>query len=81
MAPNRLFTTLVTLIVVLPIIIIALIGMLGMLHDPEATDELAVWTTKAVVDYVAENLPSIAVSDIAGVFVGVVVSLFTRQGQ
>jgi len=78
---KQAITTLITLIVVLPIIVIYITGVLGMLHNPEATDEMVAWTIKAIFNYVAENLPSIAVSDIAGIFVGGMISLFTRRKQ
>lgn len=78
---KQAITTLIALTVLLPIIIIYLTGTLGMLHDPEATEEIGAWTIEAIVNYVAANLPYIVVSDIAGIIVGWVASLFTRREQ
>ena len=68
------------LAVVLPMFIIAITGMLGMLQStPETAQEIASSTIEAIVNYTAEKLPYIVISDVAGIIVGGIVSLFTGR--
>jgi hypothetical protein len=68
------------LAVILPIIVIALVGMLGMLQtDPATAQEIAASTTEAIINYVAEKLPYIVISDVAGIIFGGIASLFSRR--
>ena len=68
------------LAVVLPMIVIALMGMLGMLQsDPATAQEIASSTIEAIVNYTVEKLPYIVISDVAGIIVGGIVSLFTGR--
>ena len=68
-----------TAIVVLPIIFYFTAGVLGMLHaDTSTTQAVADSTITNIVNYVSNRLPEIALSDIAGAFVGAVAGSVTK---
>ena len=77
---EKTITTIASLAVIVPLLVIFISGALGMLYgDPNNVQEVANSTIEKVVDYVAEKLPYIIISDFAGIFAGIVVGIFTRR--
>ena len=78
---KRTIITIGAIAAILPIVIIFIAGWWGMLQEPGSDGEMANKTIEAIIDYMANRLPYIYISDMAGVLVGVVVSLFTKRSD
>jgi predicted membrane-bound mannosyltransferase len=67
------------LALLLPLFVIIAAGVSGMLKDgPGAAADTSSETITAIVNYMAENLPGLVISAIAGAVVGFLLSLLKR---
>jgi len=76
---KKAITTILGLFVLMPIFIIYVIGVIKMQLNPEAINQIAASTIEALITYVAEKMPYIAISDFAGLIVGRIISAFTES--
>jgi len=79
---KALFGTIGIAFIFIPILYITFSGLLeiqSVSSNTTAMSEIANTTTTKLIDYIAENLPEILVSDLAGTLVGFVAGQSTRR--
>lgn len=66
-----LISVVAALSVLLPLVLIVVLGVIGMLEPgPEGAGKAASDTITAIVNYIADNLPGLVISAVAGAVVG-----------
>ena len=70
---GKLIASAGSIMVIMPVFLYFIFGMFGMLNsDPKTSQAIADSTITNIVNYVANQLPGIIISDIAGAIVGAV---------
>jgi len=71
--------TMAGLAVALPMILIFIVGAFGILDNPEEAGEITSSVIESLINYIADKLPYIVISDVAGITVGRIIGFFTEE--
>ena len=77
--PGEVIVQIGTAMVIVPIIVMFIVFVIKAQINPEAVNELASEVIDAIVTYIAERLPFIVLSDVAGAIVGSIIGAFQRR--